>query len=188
MKFEEEIVKRETIHEGNITTYQLVDVILPDGREAKREVVLHNGAAAVIAFTDDQKMILVRQYRVSIGKTTLELPAGLRDETDRDGMTTAKREFEEETGLRANDWRFVTSFYSTPGYTDEFLEIYEAQGIQEVQKARKQDEDEFIEVVALDFDEAMDAYSRAELCDVKTVFALFYWQMKRNKETQETND
>ena len=103
MKFEEKIVKRDTIHEGNITTYQLLDVILPDGREAKREVVLHNGAAAVIAFTEDQKMILVRQYRVSIGKTTLELPAGLCDEEDRDGMTTAQREFEEETGLRAKD-------------------------------------------------------------------------------------
>lgn len=188
MKFEEKIVNRETIHEGNITTYQLVDVILPDGREAQREVVLHNGAAAVIAFTEDQKMILVRQYRVSIGKTTLELPAGLRDEEDRDGMITAQREFEEETGLSAKDWRFVTSFYSTPGYTDEFLEIYEAHGIKKIDEARKQDEDEFIEVVALDFEEAMSAYSRGELCDAKTVFALFYWQMKRNKATQDENE
>src|SRR5699024_12269933 len=100
MKFEEKIVKRDTIHEGNITTYQLLDVILPDGREAQREVVLHNGAAAVIAFTEDQKMILVRQYRVYIGKTTLVLPAGLRDEEDRDGMTTGERGFEEVTVSR----------------------------------------------------------------------------------------
>ncbi|HLR89163.1 MAG TPA: NUDIX hydrolase [Atopostipes sp.] len=188
MKFEEKITNIETVHEGNITTYQLADVTLPDGREAKREIVRHDDAAAVIAFTDDQKMILVRQYRVTIGKTTLELPAGLRDEGDRDGIVTAQREFEEETGLSAKEWRFVTSFYSTPGYTDEFLEIYEAHGIEKVEDAREQDDDEFIEVVALDFDEAMDAYSRGELCDSKTVFALFYWQMKRHKASQEEND
>lgn len=188
MKFEEKITNIETVHEGNITTYQLADVTLPDGREAKREIVRHDDAAAVIAFTDDQKMILVRQYRVTIGKTTLELPAGLRDKGDRDGIVTAQREFEEETGLSAKKWRFVTSFYSTPGYTDEFLEIYEAHGIEKVEDAREQDDDEFIEVVALDFDEAMDAYSRGELCDSKTVFALFYWQMKRHKAAQEENE
>ena len=60
--------------------------------------------------------------------------------------------------------------------------------MQKIENAREQDDDEFIEVVALDFDEAMDAYSKAELCDAKTVFALFYWQMKRNKEAQEANE
>ena len=70
MKFEEKITKVDTIHEGNITKYQIADVILPDGREAKREIVRHDNAAAVIAFTDDQKLVLVRQYRVAIGKTT----------------------------------------------------------------------------------------------------------------------
>ncbi|HLR91916.1 MAG TPA: NUDIX hydrolase [Atopostipes sp.] len=185
MKFEEKITKVDTIHEGNITKYQIADVILPDGREAKREIVRHDNAAAVIAFTDDQKLVLVRQYRVAIGKTTLELPAGLHDAEDRDAMVTAQREFEEETGLKARDWRFVTSFYSTPGYTDEFLEIYEARGIEQVEQARPQDEDEFIEVVALDFEEALDAYAQGELCDSKTVFALFYWQMKRQKASEE---
>lgn len=182
MEFEEKIKNVETIHEGKITTYQLAEVTLPDGKLAEREIVRHGGAAAVIAFTNDQKLILVRQYRVAIGKTTLELPAGLYDEEDRDGMVTAQRELEEETGFRGKDWKFVTSFYSTPGFTDEFLEIYETVGLEKVENARPQDEDEFIEVVALDFDGAMDAYAQGELCDSKTVFALFYWQMKRNRE------
>jgi len=185
MKFEEEITDVETVHEGAITTYQLADVTLPNGKPAQREIVRHDQAAAVIPFTEDQKILLVRQYRVSIGKTTLELPAGLRDDDDKDGLLTAQRELQEETGMRSDNWRFVTSFYSTPGFTDEFLEIYEAHGLEEVGKPADHDEDEFIEVVALDFDEAMDAYSRAELCDAKTVFALFYWRMKRSKAMNE---
>ena len=179
MEFEEKITNVKTVHEGNITTYQLADVTLPDGRTAEREIVRHDDAAAVIAFTEEQKLVLVRQYRVSIGKTTLELPAGLKDEGDNDGLVTAQRELEEETGFQSDNWRFVTSFYSTPGFTDEFLEIYEAHGLQKVENPLPQDEDEFIEVVELDYDEAMDAYARGELCDSKTVFALFYWKMKR---------
>lgn len=181
MKFEEKITSVETIHEGVVTTYQLAEVTLPDGRPAQREIVRHKSAAAVIAFTDDMKLILVRQYRVAIGKTTLELPAGLREADDNDGVITAKRELEEETGLRSDNWRFVTSFYSTPGFTDEFLEIFEAHGVEKVEEPLPKDDDEFLEVVTLDFEEAMDAYSRGELCDSKTVFALFYWQMRRLK-------
>lgn len=181
MEFEEKITNIETIHEGVVTTYQLADVTLPDGEAAQREIVRHKPAAAVIAFTDDFELVLVRQYRVSIGKTTLELPAGLREIDDKDGMITAKRELEEETGLKSDNWRFVTSFYSTPGFTDEFLEIYEAHGVEKVDNPLPHDEDEFIEVVTLTFEEAMDAYSRGELCDSKTVFALFYWQLRRLK-------
>lgn len=188
MEFEEKITNVKTVHEGAVTTYQLADVTLPDGREAKREIVRHDAAAAVIAFTEDHKMLLVRQYRVAIGKTTLELPAGLKDDDDNDGLVTAQREFEEETGFRSDNWRFVTSFYSTPGFTDEFLEIYEAHGLEKIANPREQDEDEFIEVVELDFDEAMDAYSRGELCDSKTVFALFYWRMKRTKAEYEAKE
>ena len=181
MEFEEKITSVETIHEGVVTTYQLAEVTLPDGKSAQREIVRHKSAAAVIAFTEELKIVLVRQYRVAIGKTTLELPAGLREEEDQDGIITAKRELEEETGLRSENWRFVTSFYSTPGFTDEFLEIYEAHGVEKVENPLPKDEDEFLEVVELDFDEAMDAYSRGELCDSKTVVALFYWQMRRQK-------
>ncbi len=180
MEFEEKITDIRTVHEGKITTYQLADVTLPDGRPAEREIVRHDDAAAVIAFTEENKLVLVRQYRVAIGKTTLELPAGLRDEEDKDGIITAQREFEEETGYRSDDWRFVTSFYSTPGYTDEFLEIYEADNLEKVTNPLAHDDDEFIEVVEVDYEEAMDAYARGELCDSKTVFALFYWKMRRN--------
>lgn len=183
MNFEEKITSVKTVHEGAVTTYELAEVTLPDGKSAQREIVRHDDAAAVIAFTEDKKIVLVRQYRVAIGKTTLELPAGLKDPEDKDGLVTAKREFEEETSMRAKNWKFVTSFYSTPGFTDELLEIYEARDLVTIKDSLAQDEDEFIEVVTLTYDEAMDAYAREELCDSKTVFALFYWQLLRQKET-----
>lgn len=184
MKFEEKINNVETIHDGVITKYQLAEVTLPNGKKAEREIVRHDDAAAIIAFTSDDKLILVRQYRVAIGQTTLELPAGLKDPEDKDTLVTAKREFEEETGLRANTWSSVSSSYSTPGFTDEFLDIYEASDLEKVDSPLEQDEDEFIELLALSYDEAMAAYSSGELCDSKTVFALFYWELKRAKDSK----
>lgn len=179
MEFEEKIDSIHTVHKGAITEYQLAEVTLPDGKKAQREIVRHHGAAAIIAFTADDKLILVRQYRVAIGQTTLELPAGLKDPEDKDTLITAKREFEEETGLQAKEWKHVTSMYSTPGFTDEYLVIYEAQDLKKVENPLTQDEDELIELVTLTYEEAKEAYTKGELCDSKTVFALFYWELKK---------
>lgn len=179
MEFEEKINHIKTIHDGKITKYQLAEVTLPNGKKAEREIVRHHHAAAVIAFTPDGRIILVRQYRVAIGQNTLEIPAGLKDLEDEDTLVTAKREFEEETGFKAKQWKSVRSAYSTPGFTDEYIEIYEASGLEELDNPLDQDEDEFLEIVALTYDEAMEAYSRGELCDFKTVFALLYWDLKR---------
>ena len=179
MKFEERIDSVETIHQGNITEYQLAEVTLPNGKKAQREIVRHHEAAAVIAITDEEKMIFVRQYRVAIGQTTLEIPAGLKDPEDADTLITAKREFEEETGLQAKNWKHVTSMYSTPGFTDEYLEIYKATDLKKVKKPLAQDEDEFIELVELTYEEALEANKNGEICDSKTVFALFYWELEK---------
>lgn len=184
MKFKERIDNIKTIHDGRITKYQLADITLPNGKKAEREIVRHQEAAAIIAFTPEDKLVLVRQYRVAIGQTTLEIPAGLKDPEDKNTLVTAKREFEEETGLKANQWGKISSVYSTPGFTDEYLETYEATDLERVAKPLAQDEDEFIELVELTYDEAMEAYLEGELCDSKTVFALFYWELKRIRESK----
>lgn len=181
MDFEERIDQVKTIHDGVITEYQLAEVTLPNGKKAQREIVRHHDAAAIIAFTEDKKIILVRQYRVAIGQTTLELPAGLKDPEDKDTLVTAKREFEEETGMQAKEWEHVTSMYSSPGFTDEYLEIYEARGLEKIDNPLAQDEDEFLELVTLTYEEAVEAHLKGELCDAKTVFALFYWELERLK-------
>lgn len=179
MEFEEKTIKSELIYDGKVTKYIVEDVLLPNGKQSKREIVRHDGAAAIIAFTDDQKLLLVKQYRKAIEKISIEIPAGLKDAEDENGLKTAKRELEEETGFQAQDWSFITSFYSTPGFTDEFLEIYEARQLIKVDNPLPKDEDETIEVLALTFEEAWHAYEEGHLRDSKSVFALFYWKMKK---------
>ncbi|WP_208558858.1 NUDIX domain-containing protein [Marinilactibacillus kalidii] len=181
MDFEEKTISSEVIYNGKVTKYVVEDVRLPNGKESKREIVRHAGASAVIAFTEDDKLILVKQYRKAIEQVSIEIPAGLKDNEDTDGMMTAKRELEEETGYRAKEWIFVTSFYSTPGFTDEFLEIYEASDLTIAEDPLPKDEDETIELLTLTYDEAWAEYEKGTLRDSKSVFALFYWKMLRLK-------
>lgn len=179
MDFYEETVEERSVYKGNVTEYTVQKVKLPNGKIAQREIVRHAGAAAIIPFTDDGQLILVKQYRKAIESESIEIPAGLKDLEDESGLNTAKRELEEETGFKAKDWNFVTSFYSTPGFTDEFLEIYEATDLYLADDPLQQDDDENVEVITATYDEAWALYEEGLLRDSKTVFALFYWKMKR---------
>lgn len=184
MNFIEETIRKKSIYKGNITEYTIEDVRLPNGKEAKREIVRHDDAAAVIAFDEEERMLFVKQYRIAINQLSIEIPAGLMDLEDESALETAKRELEEETGYQAADWSFVTSFYSTPGFTDEYLEIYEAKNLIQVEHPLEQDEDETIELVKLTFEEAWEEYEKGLLRDSKSVFALFYWKLKRLEKTE----
>lgn len=183
MEFFEETISEELIYKGNVTKYTVQEVKLPNGERAQREIVRHAGASAVIPFTPDGRMVLVKQYRKAIEQISIEIPAGLKDEGDDSGLVTAKRELEEETGYQADDWSFVTSFYSTPGFTDEYLEIYEAHKLKKAVKPLEMDEDETIELVEVSFDEAWNLYEKKLIRDSKTVFALYYWRMKKLEES-----
>lgn len=184
MEFYEETVEETTIYKGNVTEYTVQKVKLPNGELAQREIVRHAGAAAIIPFTEDGRLILVKQYRKAIESESIEIPAGLKDADDESGLNTAKRELEEETGYKARQWDFVTSFYSTPGFTDEFLEIYEASDLYLVDDPLPQDEDENVEMIIATYDEAWAFYEKGLLRDSKTVFALFYWKMKKQMTTE----
>lgn len=182
MEFKEETIRSESIYKGNITEYIVEEVRLPDGKETKREIVRHDGAAAVIALDEQGRMLFVKQYRKAIEQLSIEIPAGIMDPEDKDGLETAKRELEEETGYQAVEWSFVTSFYSTPGFTDEYLEIYEAKQLITVENPLAQDEDENLELLPLTFEEAWAEYEKGLLRDSKSVLALFYWKMRRLEE------
>lgn len=184
MEFYEKTLESNSIFKGNVTEYVVQKVELPNGNTAQREIVRHDAAAAVIAFTEKDEIILVKQYRKAIESVSIEIPAGLKDESDESGLHAAKREFEEETGFQAQDWKFVTSFYSTPGFTDEFLEIFEASNLVKVDEPLAQDEDETLELMVVSYDEAWTLYEKGLLRDSKSVFALFYWKMKRLMKEQ----
>ena len=98
-----------------------VDTVrLPDGAESTREVVEHAGAVGVVAVDNDNNIIMVRQYRKPVEGVLLEIPAGTMEKGE-DPLLCAQRELKEETGFTAEHWKKILSYYSAPGFTDEYL-------------------------------------------------------------------
>lgn len=164
----------ETIYEGKILRVQRWQVVCPNGRKALREVVLHNGAAAIVPVFDDGTTLLVRQHRVAVDRMTLEIPAGKLEGPDEDPQDCAVRELREETGLRAARMRHMTTILTTPGFCTERIAIYLAQGL--TQGDASPDEDECLNLVRLPLDEAAAMALRGELTDSKTVCGLLMAQ------------
>ena len=121
-----------------------VDVERWGGHE--REIVRHPGAVAIVAVDAEQRVTLVRQLREPVRKRLLELPAGTR-EPDEEPLATAKRELVEEAGLGGGEWRLAATFFSTPGFCDELVRVYIAEGVEETERAPQDDEE--IELVRL---------------------------------------
>lgn len=169
---EEKTVHRETIFEGKIIDVYVDDVVLQDGSTSKREIVQHGGAVAVIALQDD-RILLVEQYRKPIERMSVEIPAG-KLEVGEKPLDTAKRELEEETGYRANQWTFVQRFATSPGFASEVIHIYFAQDIYQVEDPLPLDEGEFVKVYSVTIEEAERMMKEEHIFDAKTAFALLY--------------
>jgi ADP-ribose pyrophosphatase len=124
----EELLQRRSIFDGRLLHVFEDTVRLPDGNEARREVVEHAGAVTVVATGDDHRVVLVRQWRHAVGRTLWELPAGTR-EPGEEPAATARRELTEETGYHAADWRELGHGPVSPGYSSEELWFYLARGL-----------------------------------------------------------
>jgi len=161
---------KETIYEGIILHVEKWQVTCPNGHAAPREIVVHKGAAAVVPVYDDGTTLLVRQHRVSVDRVTLEIPAGKLDSADDDPLECAVRALREETGLRAEKMTLLTSMLTTPGFCTEKIGIYLAQGLSEGDMHL--DEDEFLGVVRMPLDEAIEMVMRGDIRDSKTICGL----------------
>lgn len=170
---EEKTIRSDTIFEGRVIRLQIDQVKLPNGETSAREIVKHPGAVSVMAVTEENKLVLVRQFRKPLEKTILEIPAG-KLESGEDPKECAFRELEEETGYRAAQMEHVFSFYTSPGFADEYLHLYKAKGL--TKGKRQLDQDEFVELVELTLDECMERIVAGEICDAKTVAAVLLWQ------------
>lgn len=172
-KFEEKTLSSQTIYEGKIISLRLEEVELPDGNRAKRELVQHPGAVALIPITNEGKIILVKQYRKSLNRTLIEIPAG-RIEVGEDPKITALRELEEETGYGAREVTYIQSFATSPGFADEIIHLYLAKNLYEIENPAAGDEDEFIELLEATIDEAEQMVAAGDIYDAKTAFAVIY--------------
>jgi ADP-ribose pyrophosphatase len=129
-----EVQSSETVYEGRVITLRRDTVAMPGGGTSVREVVRHPGAVVVVALDDDDNVVLLRQYRHPVGRHLWELPAGLRDADGEQPVETAKRELAEEAELAADRWSLLTTTYSTPGFCDEMVLVYLAEGLRPVSR------------------------------------------------------
>jgi ADP-ribose pyrophosphatase len=136
-----ETLDSETVYVGAIFALRADEVRMPGGRTARREVVEHYGAVAIVALDADGNIVLVYQYRHPIGRRLWELPAGLLDAGDEVPHLTAARELEEEVGLAAEQWRVLVDLDSTPGFTDESVRVYLATGLTDIDRPEAHDEE-----------------------------------------------
>ena len=134
MAHDYEVLSTESVFEGHVISLRLDTVAMPGGGESVREVVHHGGAVGVVALDDEGRVVLIRQYRHPIGEHLWELPAGLRDVEGEPPVETARRELAEEVQLAAERWSLLTTTYSTPGFCDEQVLIYLAEGLSEVDR------------------------------------------------------
>lgn len=176
----EKTLKTTTIYNGKVVHLQVDDVLLPDGKKSKRELIKHPGAVGIIPITPDNKIVFVRQYRKPLEKTILEIPAGKLEEGERPEIT-AVRELEEETGYTTNKLSFVTSFYTSPGFADELMHLYISTDLHHLTEKVVGDDDEFIEVVELTLDEAKEYMNKKEIHDAKTNYAILYLEQMEMK-------
>ena len=141
-----ELLDTETIWEGHIASVHVERFRYADGEEVTRERVGHPGAVAIVAH-DDEQLWLVRQPREAVrDPALLELPAGKLD-TDQSPLETAQRELAEEIGKTASEWRELTSFWGSPGFTNERIHVFLATGLDDVDEVPEAGEDERIEIV-----------------------------------------
>jgi ADP-ribose pyrophosphatase len=172
----EKEIQRTLIYDGKIMQVTREEVELENGEHAYREVVYHHGGVCILAVKDHQ-IILVKQFRYPNRIQTIEVPAG-KLEKDEDPQDCAFRELEEETNNRARDMKFIMKVLPSPGYTSEWLYLYEAIDFEEVNDALVGDDDEFIDIIKLDIDEAYQKVLDGEIVDAKTVIAIMYAYQK----------
>uniref|UniRef100_UPI00402B05D2 ADP-ribose pyrophosphatase n=1 Tax=Bacillus methanolicus TaxID=1471 RepID=UPI00402B05D2 len=175
--FEEKTIKTEQIFSGRVVKLQVDDVELPNGQTSKREIVRHPGAVAVIAITNENKIVMVEQYRKPLEKSIVEIPAG-KLEKGEDPRITALRELEEETGYECEQMEWLISFATSPGFADEIIHIYVAKGLSKKENAAGLDEDEFVDLIELTLDEALQYIKEQRIYDSKTVIAVQYLQLQ----------
>lgn len=134
MPHEFEVLDSEKVYEGRIISLRRDTVAMPGGGSSVREVVHHPGAVAVVALDDEDRIVLLRQYRHPVGRHLWELPAGLRDEDGEPPLETAKRELAEEVQLAAGRWSLLLSIYNSPGFADELVHVFLAEELSDADR------------------------------------------------------
>lgn len=162
--------------EGRLLVVRTDRVRLPDGGEGWREYVVHPGAALVVPVLPDGRLVLERQYRYPVRRVMLEFPAGKVDPGEK-SLVTAQRELREEAGYEAGKWTSLGTLHPEIGYSNEFIDLYEARDLTHVGQAL--DDGEFLEIVTMTEEELLVTYDCGGFTDGKSIAAYFAWKRRR---------
>jgi ADP-ribose pyrophosphatase len=176
----EELIDSRVLHSGRYLTFRIDRIRRADGTVATRDVCGHPGAVAILALDDEENVLLVRQWRHPANTLLLEIPAGTLDVDEATGgledpALAARRELEEETGMRAGSWRLLSSFWTAPGFATELMHLYLATKLTPAHENRLgPDEDERLRVSAVPWRVAVAMAEAGEIRDAKSLVALLW--------------
>lgn len=163
----------DDVYIGNILALRADEVAMPGGGRARREVVEHLGAVAVVALDEDDRVVLIHQYRYPLDRRLWELPAGLLDVAGEAPLRTAQRELAEEVGLAAEEWSVLVDIASSPGFTDQVERVFLARSLSEVDRlAPGADEEADLVIHRVDLDEALRLVFAGEIVNGPAVAGL----------------
>jgi ADP-ribose pyrophosphatase len=168
-------MKETKIYEGKILGLSVYDGKI-EGRKVKREYIKHRGAAAMLAFDEEKKVILVKQHRFPHGYV-LEIPAGTLEKKEKP-ETCAFRELEEETGYKAKKMAPLITYYPSIGYNAEVIHCFVASGTKKISDL-KLDDDEILSVVKIDFKKVLSMIKTGKIQDSKTICAILAYAAKK---------
>ncbi|MBE6810473.1 MAG: NUDIX hydrolase [Ruminococcaceae bacterium] len=178
MILEEKQLSSNYLFKGRIINLRQDTALLPNGNTATREVIEHPGGVCVAALTDNDELLFVRQWRYPYMEETLEIPAGKRDRQDEDPLECGKRELREETGATAESYIDLQPMYPTPGYINEVIYCYLATGL--TFGEQNPDEDEFLDVLRIPLEKAVEMVLSGEIKDAKTQIAVLKVKVLRD--------
>ena len=169
MNFAEKMLDSKYVYKGKVIDVRYDNVELSNGQKSVRVIVEHPGGVVIVAQKTPETILMVEQFRYSIMKTSFELPAG-KLEKGEEPFPAAKRELEEETGFRANNWKSLGYINTTPGFCDEKLYLYFASDLEFV--GEHPDDGEIIKSHELKIDDVFEKIKNGEINDSKTICAL----------------
>ena len=165
-RLREKQLTTEDIFDGVVLHVVRDTVALPNGNTSVREVIRHIGAVCVIPVTEDNRVVVERQYRYPLDRVILEIPAGKLDAPDEDRLSAIQRELREETGYSADEWLEIGDFHPAPAYSDEYITMYLARGLRKGQQHL--DEDEFLDVCTVPLKDLVEDVMAGKISDAKT--------------------
>ena len=178
MDLYEKEISRKNIFSGKILKLLVDEVLTPDGKQAEREIIEHNGGAGIVAATKDKELVLVEQYRRPYDEITLEIPAG-KLEKNENPFVCANRELKEETGYTAKEILPFGEIYPSPGYTNEVIHLFLAKDLEKGEAMP--DEDEFLHIKKIPVSEALSMVYDGKIKDAKTVICILKYALTEGK-------